>query len=154
MYEYTVIIDRVVDGDTVDVHIDLGFDMWIRNQRVRLHDIDAPESRSRDLEEKFFGLAATEFVKKTLPEGSSQIMLSKSYDSKGKFGRILGDFRVFDFRNDRVSVLTEVMMNLGHAVKYHAQNRDLLKQYHLDNRQKLFESGLLSRQDFEKFLAQ
>lgn len=154
MYEYTVIIDRVVDGDTVDVHIDLGFGVWMRNERVRLYGVDTPECRTKDLEEKFFGLAAKDFVTKMLPEGSSQIMLSKSYDSKGKFGRVLADFRVFDFQNDRVSTLTEVLMNIGHAAKYQSDNRELLRQYHMDNRYKLFESGMLSRQDFERFLSQ
>lgn len=154
MYEYVVIIDRVVDGDTVDVHIDLGFGVWLRDQRVRLHDIDTPECRTRDIEEKFFGLAAKDFVTQMLPEGSTQIMFSKSYDNTGKFGRILADFRVFDFQNDRVSNLTEVLINVGHAVKYNGDNRDLVQQYHLENRHNLFESGMLSRQDFEKFLAQ
>ena len=57
MYEYNAELDRVVDGDTVDVNIDLGFGIWIRDERVRVMGIDTPESRTRDLDEKVFGLA-------------------------------------------------------------------------------------------------
>jgi micrococcal nuclease len=62
MYEYKITIDRWVDGDTVDVDIDLGFDIILKKQRVRLHGINAPESRTKDLEEKEKGLAAKEFL--------------------------------------------------------------------------------------------
>ena len=58
MYEYRCRIDRVVDGDTVDVDIDLGFGVWLREERVRMYGIDTPESRTRDLVEKRYGLAA------------------------------------------------------------------------------------------------
>ena len=63
MYEYRCKITRVVDGDTVDVDIDLGFGVWLHKERVRIYGIDTPESRTRDLEEKKYGLAAKEFVK-------------------------------------------------------------------------------------------
>ena len=72
MYEYRCKILRVVDGDTVDVDIDLGFGIIMSNERVRIHGIDAPESRTRDLVEKKFGLAAKERVLELLPEGSYQ----------------------------------------------------------------------------------
>ena len=62
MYEYRCRIDRVVDGDTVDVDIDLGFGVWLREERVRMYGIDTPESRTRDLVEKRYGLAAKAFV--------------------------------------------------------------------------------------------
>ena len=64
MYEYKCKIRKVVDGDTVDVDIDLGFGVWLRKQRVRLVGIDTPESRTKDLEEKKYGLAAKEFLTK------------------------------------------------------------------------------------------
>ena len=67
MYEYKAIIRRVVDGDTVDVTLDLGFNI-LYNSRIRLHGIDAPESRTRDLEEKARGLAAKERVKEATKE--------------------------------------------------------------------------------------
>ena len=62
MYDYRAKIVKVVDGDTVDVDIDLGFGVWLKDERVRLVGVDTPESRTRDLVEKAFGLAAKEFV--------------------------------------------------------------------------------------------
>ncbi len=72
MHEYKCEILRVIDGDTVDVDIDLGFGVWMRKERVRIHGIDTPESRTRDKEEKIYGLAAKEFVKSYLKAGSDQ----------------------------------------------------------------------------------
>ena len=63
MYEYKCKVTRVVDGDTVDIDIDLGFGVWLHKERVRIYGIDTPESRTRDKEEKKFGLMAKEFVK-------------------------------------------------------------------------------------------
>ena len=74
MYEYRATILRVVDGDTVDVDIDLGFGVWLRNERVRIMGIDTPESRTRDKEEKKFGLLAKERLKELLPEGESSVL--------------------------------------------------------------------------------
>ena len=74
MHEYNCKIRRVVDGDTVDVDIDLGFGIWIHNERVRLYGIDTPESRTRDLEEKKAGLFAKKVVLHYLPEGSKQVL--------------------------------------------------------------------------------
>ena len=74
MYEYKCKILRVVDGDTVDVDIDLGFGVWLKNERVRMMGIDTPESRTRDKEEKRFGLAAESFVKSHMPVGSIQVL--------------------------------------------------------------------------------
>ena len=76
MYEYKVRIVKVVDGDTVDVDIDLGFDVWLKNQRVRLYGIDTPESRTRDLEEKKYGKAATAYLKEKLEIGTPVLRLS------------------------------------------------------------------------------
>ena len=70
MYEYKCRIDRVIDGDTVDVDIDLGFGVWLLKERVRMYGIDTPESRTRDLEEKKYGLAAKAFVLAFLPVDS------------------------------------------------------------------------------------
>lgn len=110
MYTYRCKINRVIDGDTVDVDIDLGFGVWLHNERVRIVGIDAPETRTRDLEEKAFGLAATERAKELLPEGSKQTLISK--DFKGKFGRILGDFVIND------TTFSETMLVENHAVPY------------------------------------
>ena len=95
MYEYNCKIVRVVDGDTVDVDIDLGFGIWIQNERIRLYAIDTPESRTRDSMEKIFGKMASAIVEKFLPLGSIQI-LQTVQDKAGKFGRVLGKFKIFD----------------------------------------------------------
>lgn len=116
MYEYECIIERIVDGDTVDVSIDLGFDIWLHNERVRLCSIDAPESRTRDLEEKERGIESTAFLEKLLPVGSRQRLISKQF--KGKFGRVLGDFKVYDSKIDAENEVTEIMLREGHAVQY------------------------------------
>jgi len=116
MYEYRCIINRVVDGDTVDVDIDLGFDVWLKDERVRLMGIDAPETRTKDLEEKAAGLVSKAFVENILPVGSSQILISK--DFKGKFGRILGTFSVYDSTKDAWSDLSTVLLEQGYAEKY------------------------------------
>lgn len=119
-YRYSCIINRVVDGDTVDVDIDLGFDCWLKNQRIRLRDIDAPEVRTRDLFEKELGLAAKEFVEKHLPVGSSQVLSSYEY-RPDKYGRIIGDFALLDQNLVLVSgcrYLTELMLEEGYADLY------------------------------------
>ena len=72
MHQYRCQILRVVDGDTVDIDIDLGFGVWMRKQRVRLYGVDTPESRTRDLEEKKFGMMAKKYVKGHLPVGSDR----------------------------------------------------------------------------------
>ena len=76
MYEYQCRILRVIDGDTVDIDIDLGFGVWMHRERVRLHGIDTPESRTRDLEEKKFGLLAKTYVRDHLPVGSIQTLIT------------------------------------------------------------------------------
>jgi micrococcal nuclease len=118
MYEYRCVIDRVVDGDTVDVHIDLGFGVWLRDQRVRLSGIDAPEIRTRDLSEKAQGMISTQYVESRLPPGSTQTLISQEYNGKGKYGRILGTFRLYDHSNDCWSDLSTIMLQEGLAEPY------------------------------------
>ncbi len=141
MYEYNVKILKVVDGDTVDVDIDLGFGVWIHRERVRMMGIDTPESRTRDLEEKKFGLLSKEYVKAFLPIGKMSKLLCKSYDAKGKFGRILGDFEIFDSRVDAHTSLVETMIKDGYGVRYHGQNKDDVGAEHLKNRERLIAEG-------------
>ena len=74
MYEYNVRLVRVVDGDTVDVDIDLGFGIWLHKERIRLYGIDTPESRTRDLEEKKYGKLATKFVERFLDDPKGLIL--------------------------------------------------------------------------------
>ena len=112
-YEYKCKIRRIVDGDTVDVDIDLGFNVVLTKERVRIYGIDTPESRTRDLVEKRFGLAAKDFAKKFLLDHDPKVTLvTKEYDAKGKFGRILGDFRC------KTKMLSQVMIEHHHAVPY------------------------------------
>lgn len=109
MYEYSCIVNRVVDGDTVDVDIDLGFGVWLKGQRVRLSGINAPETRTKDLEEKARGFKAKKFVEERLPTGSSQLLVSEKI---GKYGRIIGTFIIGGV------TLSSIMLVEGHAVPY------------------------------------
>ena len=136
MYEYRCKIDRVVDGDTVDVDIDLGFGIWLRKERVRLYGIDTPESRTRDLEEKKYGLAAKSFVKDLLPVGSMQTLRTRK-DDKGKFGRILGEFVVYDTLVDALRTLNQIMIDRHYGVEYHGQSKQDIAEEHLRNRELL-----------------
>ena len=145
MYEYKANVIKVVDGDTVDVDIDLGFGVWLKNERVRIMGIDTPESRTRDPVEKLFGLAAKERVKELL---QSNVILKTfaakdGEDMKGKFGRILGDFYVSPDKK----LLTEVMIEEGHAVAYHGQNKDDIHEMHLSNRERLVAKGIVVLED-------
>ena len=110
MYEYNAIIRRVVDGDTVDITLDLGFNI-LYNSRKRLLGIDTPESRTRDLEEKALGLAAKERVKELCPVGST-VLLKTTKDGRGKFGRILGEI----FAEGQS--VNKLLVEEGHAVEY------------------------------------
>ena len=140
MHEYRCTIRRVVDGDTVDVDIDLGFGIWVHNERVRLYGIDTPESRTRDLEEKKAGIYAKQCVEAFLPVGSTQTL--KTYKDKvGKYGRILGEFVVFDVEQDRQTTINEYMIRNKIGVSYSGKSKDDIKQEHLDNRKFLYESG-------------
>ena len=112
MYEYKATIRRVVDGDTVDVTLDLGFDI-LYNNRIRLLGIDTPESRPRDLEEKKRGLAAKDRVKELCPVGST-VMLKTTKDGRGKFGRILGEI----FVEGVVQSVNNLLVEEGDAVEY------------------------------------
>lgn len=91
MYEYSAKLDRVVDGDTVDAFIDLGFDIWVK-KRIRLYGIDAPESRTRDLEEKKRGIAAKNRLIELFNEADGHFVL-KSHGI-GKYGRCLGEIYI------------------------------------------------------------
>ena len=130
MYEYKCKVTRVVDGDTVDIVIDLGFGVWLHKERVRIYGIDTPESRTRDKIEKRFGLLAKEFVEQFV-KGSSVILRTQKYDAKGKFGRILGDIIVDD------KSLSETMIQEHHAVAYHGQSKEDIREAHLVNRRKV-----------------
>jgi micrococcal nuclease len=114
MYEYYVRkVENVVDGDTIDVLIDLGFDILFQS-RVRLAGIDTPESRTRDLSEKALGLESKEYLKKHLKDAKSIIIKTEKMNSTEKFGRILGWLYV---NGETVSV-NDMMINDGYAWGY------------------------------------
>ena len=139
-YVYRAKILRVVDGDTVDIDLDLGFGVVYAKQRVRLLGIDTPESRTRDLTEKFYGNLAKDFLKSLLQVGETY-SLQTTLD-KGKFGRILGDFLVDDdvkVETPEVSV-NQLMLDNHHAVKYRGQNKDEVESEHIENRKWLLEN--------------
>ena len=108
-FVYQAELERVVDGDTVDVTLDLGFDVKLHKQRVRLHGIDTPESRTRNLAEKKLGLAAKERLKE-LYVGRFKV---KSL-GKGKYGRVLG----IPYTEDGQDIC-QLLIDEGHAVEYY-----------------------------------
>ena len=140
MYEYRgKEIKKVVDGDTVDVVLDLGFNIF-HSCRVRMAGIDTPESRTRDLDEKARGKLAKEFLKNWVTEYENNkkniVIKTKKEKAKGKFGRVLGELW-----GEGVNV-NEDMMESYHAVPYSAQNKEEVKKLHLENRERLIEQGV------------
>ena len=131
MYEYRCKIVKIVDGDTVDVDIDLGFGVWMHKERIRLYGIDTPESRTRDLDEKKYGLIAKGWIEKFMPVGSMQTLITQK-DKSGKFGRILGKFRVNDGSYD--IILNDWMISNHHAVAYYGQSKQDIAEQHIINR--------------------
>ena len=128
MYEYKCKMVRVVDGDTVDVDIDLGFGVWMRKQRIRMYGIDTPESRTSDKVEKVYGKAATEFLTKWTNAGDLTLKTFK--DGKGKFGRILGELWYGGEHN-----INQLLVDNHHAVRYHGQSKEAIEEEHLKNRE-------------------
>lgn len=132
MFEYQCKIVKVVDGDTVDVDIDLGFDVVLRDQRIRLYGIDTPESRTRDKEEKKYGLYAKNYLKNAL--GKKGIIRTKK-DGRGKFGRILGEFMIYDGETDSYRSVNAMMIEKHIGVEYHGQSKDEIAEQHVKNRE-------------------
>jgi micrococcal nuclease len=133
MYEYQCKIVRVVDGDTTDVDIDLGFGVWLKKQRIRFYGVDTPESRTSNKEEKVYGLAAKHFVENYLPKGSTQVLRTRK-DGVGKYGRILGEFVVFDGSKDMETTLNKLLIDTHNAVAYFGQSKDDIEEEHIKNR--------------------
>ena len=122
MYEYKFELDRVIDGDTIDVDIALGFDVMLKKQRIRLYGLNTPESRTRDLEEKQYGLAAKARLKELLENGET-LSLRTAIDKKarGKYGRILGTIFA-----DGVD-LNQTLLDEGHAIEYFGGTKNTTK---------------------------
>ena len=132
-YSYRVKnIVKIIDGDTFDCIMDLGFDVLLE-ARVRMYGIDTPESRTRDLEEKKFGLLAKDWLDNHL---NDDILITTALDNeKGKFGRILGTVWA------EGTNINEKMIEEHMAVRYHGQAKSDIENEHLQNRQILIEQG-------------
>jgi micrococcal nuclease len=144
--EYDVVLLKCVDGDTVDVDIDLGFGVWLKDERVRIMGIDTPESRTSDKVEKVFGTAAKNRLKELLESGGKLITTENKSgeDMKGKFGRILGDFRT-----PSGDLVTDIMISEGHCVAYFGGSKEEVQGKHLVNRSKLLREGVVSQEDYD-----
>lgn len=139
MYEYKCIIVNHVDGDTVDVDLDLGFDVWLKDVRFRLTGIDTPEKFTDDATERIFGLASSKRLTELLPVGAKVIVktgVNKSGKNvKEKYNKWLGEFYL---NNTNIN---KQMVDEGYAVPYYGQNKADLEISHLANRQKLLYEG-------------
>ena len=136
MHEYKSKVIKIIDGDTVDVDIDLGFGIILAKQRIRLFGIDTPESRTRDKEEKYYGKLSAAFLHDKCPRGS-YITLRTHLDKKGKFGRILGEIIVDDIN------LNQQMVEENLAVEYHGQSKMDIEKEHIYNRTQLNRKGFI-----------
>jgi len=134
MYEYTCKVERVVDGDTIDVVLDLGFDILYKS-RVRLYGIDTPESRTRNKDEKARGKMAAAFLEDAINNGKQVVIQTKLKDSRGKFGRVLGDVVV-----DGINI-NQSMIDNYHAAAYFGQSKEAIEAVHDANRTRLIELG-------------
>jgi len=147
--EYDVHLIKVVDGDTVDVDIDLGFGICLKDERVRIMGIDTPESRTSDRVEKLFGIAAKNRLKELLEKDAKLITTEDKdgEDMKGKFGRVLGDFRAADGK-----LVTEIMIAEGHCVPYFGGSKEEVQAAHMKNRERLLAEGIVDRAEYDKMV--
>ena len=142
-YEYHATVTEVVDGDTVVIDIDLGFDVVFTNQKVRLLGVDTPESRTSDKVEKAFGLASKDFVKKFVVACKNKVIIrthiSEGVDDSGreKFRRLLGEI----INPETKEVLNELLIGKNYAVRYMGENKLLVKEQHMANRKLLIDRG-------------
>ena len=140
MYQYTAKIIKVLDGDTVIIDLDLGFNIVLVNQKVRLAGVDTPESRTSNAEEKPRGILSKKKLQEKLPVGSyAKIETLKSDNNDDKFGRILGTFIAEDGTK-----INQWMIDNNYAVVYLGENKELVKEAHDKNNQILVKRGELS----------
>tara|TARA_Y100001951_G_scaffold79598_1_gene67392 strand:+ start:5449 stop:5877 length:429 start_codon:yes stop_codon:yes gene_type:complete len=132
MYEYACNVERVIDGDSLILSIQLGFSISYRSS-VRLFGIDTPESRTRDLDEKARGKLAKEFLEDTINSGKDIVIKTELKDSRGKFGRVLGTLYV-----DGLNV-NQALVDNYLAVNYYGQSKKEIEKEHLENREKLIQ---------------
>ena len=125
-YIYRGKLDRVIDGDTIDAMIDVGFDIWVK-KRIRYKGIDTWESRTRNLEEKKLGMAAKERNRQLLEEASTKpgYFRLKSY-GVGKYGRVLGEIFIVDANEDIICINNQLITE-GHAYVYEGGKKQIFK---------------------------
>lgn len=141
MYTYKCRINKVLDGDTVEIDLDLGFNTTLANQKVRLLGVDTPESRTTNKEEKPRGLLSKKKLQEKLPVGSwAKITTHRSDNNDDKFGRILGEFILEDGTN-----VNKWMIENNYAVPYLGENKELVQEAHQANKKKLIERGELPK---------
>ena len=132
LYVYRIkSITKVVDGDTIDANIDLGFDISF-TKRIRLAGIDSPESRTTNLKEKALGLESKEWLKKTLEDAKDILIKTEKPDSTEKYGRIIGHL----FINDQETSLNNQMIDEGYALPYDGGKKDMDLELLLSRRKK------------------
>lgn len=122
MYQYKAKLIRVVDGDTVDALIDCGFSTF-KKERIRLYGINAPESRTRNKEEKKRGLAAKARLKELIKEGKNKFMVETKIDKKGKYGRLLGTLFSLNHKDEASLNYNQALIDEGHATEYFGGSR-------------------------------
>jgi len=125
-YRYAAKIDRVIDGDSIEITISCGFDVYLAKQNCRLYGIDTSETRGGTNELKQLGILAKNYVKESLPEGTN-VIIETRLDRRGKFGRILADVYVGDVH------LNKALIDSQLAVAYHGQSKDELIEQHMEN---------------------
>ena len=151
--EYDVTVIKVVDGDTIDVDINLGFGVCLTDERVRIMGIDTPESRTSDRVEDLFGEAAKARLKELMKHGGKLITTEdrKGEDMKGKFGRILGDFKVE--YNGEMKRVTEILTEEGHCVPYFGGSKEETQAAHEVNRVRLLNEGIVTKEAYDAAVA-
>jgi len=135
---YRAKVLKVVDGDTLEVDIDLGFGVWMRDQSVRLNGVDTPESRTSNPEEKVRGLLSKSKVKELCPVGSSILIKTVLSEEREKFGRVLGVVM-----NEAGVNVNNFLIENNYAVAYEGQSKESVQDLHKKNAQLLKERGEL-----------
>ena len=126
MYTYSAQVTKIIDGDTIEIDLDLGFGVWYRNQRVRLNGIDTPESRTKDKDEKIRGELSKSKLKELIEE--KRVKITTTIDPDDKFGRILAIIETKEGVN-----VNEWLITNNYAVAYKGQNKDLVQEAHQKN---------------------
>lgn len=139
-YEYKAKFKKVIDGDTLILDIDLGFNIVLSNQNVRLIGIDTPESRSKDKIEKIFGILSKKAVEEFM-KAEDEIIIQTVFndDNEDKFGRILGKI----ITSSKVC-LNDWLIKFNYAVPYNGENKELIKKAHLNNRKIFIDNKIIN----------